>query len=87
MTTVSDRQETLASGGFGPTDLRTFIDGVRTVTGGRIRDFAADEIDGRIVLRGDADSFYIRQLVLCLARELPGSPRVVDRMRVATRPR
>lgn len=57
----------------GRTLLRTVEDHVRQTTHGRIRDLAVEEVQGRVVIRGQVASHHTRQLALHAALELLSS--------------
>jgi hypothetical protein len=59
----------------GPSLLQQVERLVRQTTHGRIRDLAVEEVQGRVVLRGQAPSHHTRQLALHAALKLLGSDR------------
>jgi len=50
--------------------IREIEDRVRKTTHGRIRDLAVEEVQGQVVVRGQAPSHHTRQLALQAALEV-----------------
>lgn len=47
-------------------------------TGGRVRPLRVERLAGRFVVRGQAPSYYLKQLAICAVQEILGSGARVD---------